>query len=101
MSERVPDNQASACDAAGDGAGTYVGAYPFLRARRAVWREIARRLTRDAPHVGTLVELGAGYCDFINEFPAKQKIAFDLNPEMRAFADPEVDLRYPFDEPRC
>jgi len=70
-----------------------VGAYPFMRARRAVWREIVRRVARDAPDVGTLVELGAGYCDFINAFPAKQKIAFDLNPDMHAFADPEVDLR--------
>jgi SAM-dependent methyltransferase len=74
-------------------ANPYVGAYPFLRARRAVWREIVRYVSRDAPDVGTLVELGAGYCDFVNEFPAKRKIAFDLNPEMRAFADPEVELR--------
>lgn len=75
------------------GAEAYVGAYPFLRARRAVWREIVRYVRRDAPEVDTLVELGAGYCDFVNQFPAKRKLAFDLNPEMRAFAAPEVELR--------
>lgn len=71
----------------------YVGAYPWLRGRRAVWREIVRYVRRDARSVQTLIELGAGYCDFINQFPAKRKIAFDLNPEMSAFAAPEVELR--------
>lgn len=71
----------------------YVEAYPFLQERRGVWNEIARYVTRDIDRVGTLVELGAGYCDFSNSFPAEKKIAFDLNPEMREFAEPEVDLR--------
>lgn len=109
MKENISDGRASACVQTGVGVGVdsgvgapdvdardvsaYVGAYPFMRARRAVWREIVRRVARDAPNVGTLVELGAGYCDFSNEFPAKRRIAFDLNPEMRAFADPEVELR--------
>lgn len=71
----------------------YVGAYPKLRGRRAVWRAIARYIERDAPRVGTLIELGAGYCDFSNEFSADKKIAFDLNPEMLAHAALNVDLR--------
>ena len=71
----------------------YVGAYPFLAERLAVWREIVRYVGRDAGEVETLVELGAGYCDFVNQFDAKRKIVFDLNPEMRAFAAPDVDWR--------
>lgn len=71
----------------------YVGAYPELRGRRSVWGAIARYVRRDAREVGTLMELGAGYCDFVNQFPADKKIAFDLNPEMRAYAGPDVDLR--------
>jgi len=71
----------------------YIGAYPFLKGRRRVWREIARFVEKDAAAVHTVVELGAGYCDFINQFPARRKIAFDLNPEMAAFAAPEVELR--------
>jgi SAM-dependent methyltransferase len=71
----------------------YVGAYPFLKGRRRVWREIVRFVQRDAPSAHTVIELGAGYCDFINQFPARRKIAFDLNPEMARFAAPEVDLR--------
>ena len=71
----------------------YVGAYPEMRGRRKVWGAIARYIQRDAPEVDTLIELGAGYCDFINQFPANKKIAFDLNPEMRAHTLKGVDLR--------
>ncbi|HEY2746861.1 MAG TPA: methyltransferase domain-containing protein [Polyangia bacterium] len=72
----------------------YVGAYPCLAARRGVWREIVRYVARDAPRpCATAVELGAGYCDFINQFPAPRRVAFDLNPEMRRHAAPGVELR--------
>ena len=71
----------------------YTGAYPWLEQRRDIWREIARYVRRDAPEVGTLVELGPGYCDFINQFPASHKIGFDLNPEMSTFAASDVELR--------
>lgn len=73
------------------GENAYVGAYPFLAERRAVWREIVRYASRDAGEVETIVELGPGYCDFVNQFPAKRRIAFDLNPEMKQFAAADVD----------
>lgn len=41
---------------------------------------------------GTVLDLGAGFCHFINEVQAKRKIAFDANPEIRKFANPEVDV---------
>lgn len=74
-------------------ANPYVGAYPYDSGRRAVWRAIARYVARDVADVGTLIELGAGYCDFVNQFPARRKIAFDLNPEMRRWAAADVELR--------
>jgi SAM-dependent methyltransferase len=74
-------------------ANPYIGAYPWLSARRGIWREIVRYVARDAPGAGAVLELGAGYCDFINQFPARRRVAFDLNPEMRKHADPGVDLR--------
>ena len=71
----------------------YIGAYPVQRTRRGVWNEIARYVSADAPAVDTLVELGAGYCDFSNAFPARKKIALDLNPEMSQYAADDVDFR--------
>jgi SAM-dependent methyltransferase len=74
-------------------ANPYIGAYPWLDERRGVWREIARFVARDAPNASTVLELGAGYCDFINQFTATTKIAFDLNPDNRKYAAKDVDLR--------
>ncbi|KLD71645.1 class I SAM-dependent methyltransferase [Xanthomonas pisi] len=34
----------------------------------------------------TVVDIGAGYCEFINNIPAAHKIAVDLNPDVRKFA---------------
>lgn len=74
-------------------ANPYIDAYPVLRERRGVWREIARYVARDIADVGLVVEIGAGYCDFINAFPARRKIALDLNPKMAEYADPDVEFR--------
>jgi SAM-dependent methyltransferase len=71
----------------------YVGAYPWLDGRAGIWREIARHVLKDAPGAQAVVELGAGYCDFINQVPAQTRIAFDMNPDMARFAGPGVDLR--------
>jgi SAM-dependent methyltransferase len=75
------------------GRNPYVGAYPWLSGRAGVWREIARYVLEDAPGAETVLELGAGYCDFINNVEARTRIAFDLNPEMARFASTGVDLR--------
>lgn len=71
----------------------YVGAYPWLSGRAGVWREIARYVLADAPGAEAVLELGAGFCDFINQVEAKTRVAFDLNPEMAAYAAPGVELR--------
>ncbi len=74
-------------------ANPYRGAYPWLAGRAGVWREIVRYVLADAPGARVVVELGAGYCDFINNVPAETRIAFDMNPDMARFAAPGVDLR--------
>ena len=71
----------------------YRGAYPWLPSRHGVWREIAAYVAADAPRAGSLLELVPGYCDFVNAFPASRKFAFDLNPDMKLYARPEVDFR--------
>jgi 2-polyprenyl-3-methyl-5-hydroxy-6-metoxy-1,4-benzoquinol methylase len=38
----------------------------------------------------TVVDIAAGYCEFINNIRAKKKICFDLNPDMKEFADKDV-----------
>jgi SAM-dependent methyltransferase len=38
-----------------------------------------------------VLEIGAGYCEFINNIRAGKKIALDLNPDIVAYADPGVE----------
>jgi len=39
-----------------------------------------------------VVDIGAGYCEFINNIQAPRKIAVDLNPDVRRFAAPDVHV---------
>ena len=41
----------------------------------------------------TLVDLGAGYCEFINHAVARRRIAVDLNPDTARLAAAGVDVR--------
>ncbi len=67
--------------------------YPFIAERRGVWREIVRYISYDIGPIERILEIGSGYCDFINEYPAQKKICFELNPERKKFAAPDVDFR--------
>ncbi len=71
--------------------------YPHLSYRTGVWQEIVRYIGSDILTTGnildTCVELGAGYCDFINQFPALTKICYEQNKEMEKFALPDIDFR--------
>jgi len=59
-------------------------------ARRGVWREIGAYLQRYAPRQGAVLDLGSGYCDFINAIDARQRFALDRFQDPAEFADPGV-----------
>lgn len=40
----------------------------------------------------TVVDIGAGYCEFINHIVCKEKIAVDINMDVKKFAHPEVHI---------
>jgi ubiquinone/menaquinone biosynthesis C-methylase UbiE len=68
----------------------YKSDYTPDSARPIVWREIVRYLSRFIPRDATVVDLGAGYCDFINNVSAKTKYAVDISPELQDFTTPNV-----------
>ncbi len=41
----------------------------------------------------TVLDVGAGYCEFINVVHAARRIAIDANPDMAEFAAPGVEVR--------
>lgn len=67
-----------------------LGLYPFLKARRGVWAEICNYIYKDCGYSESLLELGPGYCDFINAYPARNRFCIDANEEMKRFAAPSV-----------
>ena len=63
-----------------------------LRARRTgVWKVLCRSwFARYIPPEARVLEVGAGYCEFINNIRAAEKAVVDLNPETRNHAAPGV-----------
>lgn len=59
--------------------------------RDGVWREVCRYLQRrHIPHAARVLELGAGYCHFINNIVATERHALDLFPRLSEYAAPGV-----------
>jgi ubiquinone/menaquinone biosynthesis C-methylase UbiE len=64
-----------------------------LAFRRQMWDVLCREFfQRHVPENSTVVEIGAGYCEFINAIRARRKIAVDLNPDTQRHASPGVEV---------
>lgn len=64
-----------------------------LASKHAIWQVLCRQFfSRYVKATDTVVDIGAGYCEFINNIEAKRKIAVDLNPEVVRFAKPDVQI---------
>ena len=60
-------------------------------ARTVLWSVIARPLARWIPPDAHVVELGAGYCDWINHVQAARRVAVDIWPDIPRHAGPGVE----------
>lgn len=58
--------------------------------RDAIWAVIVEYLQRFIPPNATVLELGAGYCSFINHVQAAQKHALDQSDIIEQYADASV-----------
>ena len=62
-----------------------------LAQKHAIWKVLCSDFfSRYVKATDTVVDIGAGYCEFINNIQAGKKIAVDLNPDVRRFASPDV-----------
>jgi SAM-dependent methyltransferase len=62
-----------------------------LSQARRFWRPICGYLQRYVPAAGTTLDLGAGYCHFINAIESREKIALDINEQaLRKYASGDV-----------
>ena len=64
-----------------------------LAQKNAIWKVLCADFFQRYVDVGdTVVDIGAGYCEFINNIRASRKIAVDLNPDVRHFAAADVEV---------
>lgn len=64
-----------------------------LPAKLAIWRVLCDDFfARYVRATDVVVDIGAGYCEFINNIRAGRKIAVDLNPRVREFAHADVQV---------
>jgi SAM-dependent methyltransferase len=64
--------------------------YAPLAQRDGVWRAVCSYLQPFVPVEGAVLDLGAGYCSFINHIRALEKHAVDLSPGFARHAGPGV-----------
>lgn len=65
----------------------------MLAQRVAVWEVLCKFwFARYIPNNARVVEIAAGYCEFINNISASEKVAVDINPETLKHAAREVTV---------
>jgi SAM-dependent methyltransferase len=62
-------------------------------ARSVVWKVVAEHLASWIPPRGDVLELGAGYCDWINNVVAARRVAVDIWPDIERFAGAGVEIK--------
>lgn len=60
--------------------------------RQRVWQVLVTYFARWIAPGSTVLDLGAGYCEFINQVAAAKKYAMDLNPDVRSQASSDVEI---------
>lgn len=64
---------------------------PRSESRKVLWETLCRSFfQRYVRPTDTVVDIAAGYCEFINSIRCQAKIAIDLNPSVAEYAGPEV-----------
>jgi ubiquinone/menaquinone biosynthesis C-methylase UbiE len=70
----------------------YATRYSPDPARSVVWKEIVRYLMPFIPEGGAVLDLGSGYCDFINNIKVGRRIAADCSQELKNHVGTGVEM---------
>jgi SAM-dependent methyltransferase len=64
-----------------------------IEAKDRVWAILCKRFfSRYVKPTDRVLDIAAGYCEFINHIECAEKYAFDMNPDTTRFASPDVHL---------
>jgi hypothetical protein len=73
--------------------GTRFAEPEILLKKNKVWQILCKNFFQKfISDESVVVDIAAGYCEFINNIKAKTKIAFDLNPDTKLFANEDVQV---------
>lgn len=64
--------------------------FTFDKKRDIVWKCITKYLQKYVNQNSRVLDVGAGYCTFINNIRAKEKHALDIFESLRSYADKDV-----------
>ena len=64
----------------------------FDKGRTKVWKAICEYLQNEINQNSTVLDLGCGYCDFVNQISASKKYAVDSNPESQQYCGKDVEF---------
>lgn len=64
----------------------------FDKGRTKVWKAICEYLQSEISENSAVVDLGCGYCDFINQISASKKYAVDSNIESKQYCGNDVEF---------
>ena len=64
-----------------------------MQAKRVLWQVLIDDFLQNyVPSASTILDIGGGYCEFINQIRAAEKCLIDLNPDSKLFANPDVNV---------
>lgn len=63
------------------------------KAKFTLWKTLTEEfLQKYIDPESVVLDIGGGYCEFINQVKAREKYLIDLNPDSQLFADPNVTI---------
>lgn len=63
------------------------------KAKLALWKVLIEDfLQKFVPSNAAVLDIAGGYCEFINQIQAKEKVLIDLNPDAKNLADDDVKV---------
>ncbi|NJM60858.1 MAG: class I SAM-dependent methyltransferase, partial [Oscillatoriales cyanobacterium RU_3_3] len=64
-----------------------------MQAKVALWKVLVDEFLQGyVPPASAVLDIGGGYCEFINQIRAADKCLIDLNPDAKLFANPNVEI---------
>ncbi len=64
-----------------------------MEAKVLLWKVLIDEfLQKYVPSQSSILDIGGGYCEFINQIRADKKCLIDLNPDSKIFANPDIEV---------